>query len=519
MPLYEYIPSGWRGTERTIQHMRELAVAAAKSWGFIRIATPFAFGMPRNFRGQGERILEWVKKHIEYVPDPVTAADEDGVPQGMELVQAPLRTIQRKAGDCIPLSQKIILRDKASGQYAVKAVGDIRENFSDYEALSYAMDGRQWVFSPVTQWIDKGKKPVQRVRLRSGQSFFCTPDHKIWTLKSSRFTPHREPLAGIAGFSRPYMRGVMCAHRLPSLNGTPGISAAQLFIEGLYTAEGFSGEPFRAEIANKNETLIDYTCRCLDQLGIPYRLRLRKDGVRLVYLKASWLTKRLHEMFGRTSWVKHFPDEYLSLSRDAMEVLLLAYGLGDAYIPKPGGIWHERASKIYNTNSDRLAHQLIVMHMILGRPVSPWYQRNPRGAGRIQRPMWRIACKDLENRRCHLERQPGVENITIKKIDDVGEAEVCDISVAGTHNFVAEDGAILSNCDDHSTLIAAIGMVLGIPAEFATIKADPRRPADFSHVYPRLLIDGEWVGCDSTVARSRLGWEPERFWEKRSWRI
>lgn len=173
MPLFEYIPSGWRGTDRTIQHMRGLAVAAAKNWGFIRIATPFAFGMPRNFRGQGERILEWVKKHIEYVPDPVTAADENGVPQGMELVQAPVRTLQRKAGDC----------------------------------------------------------------------------------------------------------------------------------------------------------------------------------------------------------------------------------------------------------------------------------------------------------------------------------------------------------DDHSTLICALGMVLGIPAEFATVKADPRRPAEFSHVYPRLLIDGEWLGCDSTVARSRLGWEPERFWEKRSWRI
>lgn len=100
MPLYEFIPSGWRGTDRTIQHMRELAVAAARSWGFIRIASPFANGVPRDFRKQAERILEWVKKHIEYVPDPVTAADGNGVPQGMELVQAPLRTIQRKAGDC-----------------------------------------------------------------------------------------------------------------------------------------------------------------------------------------------------------------------------------------------------------------------------------------------------------------------------------------------------------------------------------------------------------------------------------
>jgi len=100
VPLYEIIPSGWSGTERTIAHMRDLAVKAAKDWGFIRIATPFALGAPRDYRQQATRILEWVKKHIEYVPDPITAADKDGVPQGMELVQAPLRTIQRGAGDC-----------------------------------------------------------------------------------------------------------------------------------------------------------------------------------------------------------------------------------------------------------------------------------------------------------------------------------------------------------------------------------------------------------------------------------
>lgn len=100
MPFQEFIPSGWRGTERTIEYMRVLAAKAAKDWGFLKIAAPFAFGCPRDFRCQAERILEWVKKHIEFIPDPVTAADENGDPQGIEMVQAPLRTIERKAGDC-----------------------------------------------------------------------------------------------------------------------------------------------------------------------------------------------------------------------------------------------------------------------------------------------------------------------------------------------------------------------------------------------------------------------------------
>jgi hypothetical protein len=100
MPFLEYIPSGWRGTSRTIEHMRALAVKAARDWGFIKIAAPFANGCPRDFACQAQRILAWVKKHIEFIPDPVTAADENGVPQGMEMVQAPLRTIERRAGDC-----------------------------------------------------------------------------------------------------------------------------------------------------------------------------------------------------------------------------------------------------------------------------------------------------------------------------------------------------------------------------------------------------------------------------------
>ena len=516
---FENIDAGWRGTERTIEVMGQLATAAARDWGFIRIATPFAAGCARDFRCQGQRVLDWTKKKISYIPDPLTTADEHGVVQGIELVQAPLRTIQRGGGDCIPLGEKIILRHKASGQYAARAIGDLRETFGEYEALSYAVNEKSWVFSPITQWQLRGRRPIQNVIMRSGQKFSCTPDHKVWGLFTERFEPRRQPLSEITTWSKGYMRGLMFAHKIPALGSVAGISPAQVFVEGLFAAEGYAEKPFKSEISNKNAHLIDHTCACLDELGIPHRRRLRKDGVSLVYIKASWLSRRLHGLFGGRAYTKRFPEEYLSVSREAMELLLDAYGKGDAYIPKPGSVWFNRTSKIYNTSSSELAQQLILMHMILGRPVSPWYQPHPRGAGRVERPMWRVICKDIPGHRGHRERQPGVENACIKRIDDAGETEVCDISVEGTRNFVTQNGAVVSNCDDQSSLIAAMALALGIPARFATLKCDPERPAEYSHVYPVLFIDGQWLGADATVRDSHLGWEPKRYLEKRLWRI
>lgn len=75
------------------------------------------------------------------------------------------------------------------------------------------------------------------------------------------------------------------------------------------------------------------------------------------------------------------------------------------------------------------------------------------------------------------------------------------------------------DCDDQSTLIAALGMALGIPAAFVVIKADRNNLQEFSHVYPALLINGKWLPADSTVKRSWLGWEPPVHFGKQVWRI
>jgi len=75
------------------------------------------------------------------------------------------------------------------------------------------------------------------------------------------------------------------------------------------------------------------------------------------------------------------------------------------------------------------------------------------------------------------------------------------------------------DCDDTSTLVAALAMAVGIPARFATIKADKRRTDEFSHVYAELQVNNNWMGADASVAKSYLGWQPPVHYGKETWRI
>lgn len=78
------------------------------------------------------------------------------------------------------------------------------------------------------------------------------------------------------------------------------------------------------------------------------------------------------------------------------------------------------------------------------------------------------------------------------------------------------DGA--GDCDDGSTLIAALAVALGYRATVRFVKADRSRPDEFSHVYTVVGIpDGrggeEWIALDWTQAHAEPGWEPP-YWAK-----
>lgn len=62
------------------------------------------------------------------------------------------------------------------------------------------------------------------------------------------------------------------------------------------------------------------------------------------------------------------------------------------------------------------------------------------------------------------------------------------------------------DCDDASTLTAAMLGALGYATRFATVAADPTRPTEWSHVYVHARRnDGRWVALDPIVRRFGVG--------------
>jgi hypothetical protein len=73
----------------------------------------------------------------------------------------------------------------------------------------------------------------------------------------------------------------------------------------------------------------------------------------------------------------------------------------------------------------------------------------------------------------------------------------------------------IADCDSIVVLAAALYENMGFPAQFVTIKADPRKPELYSHVYLRVKLPKQgWVGSDPTQPERPFGWEPKGFPEK-----
>ena len=75
------------------------------------------------------------------------------------------------------------------------------------------------------------------------------------------------------------------------------------------------------------------------------------------------------------------------------------------------------------------------------------------------------------------------------------------------------------DCDDHSTLSAALLRSLGYNVRFKTVATSVSDPSQFSHVYV-LVQDkrtAEWKALDSTVPRSFAGWEPPMVFRQQTY--
>jgi len=68
------------------------------------------------------------------------------------------------------------------------------------------------------------------------------------------------------------------------------------------------------------------------------------------------------------------------------------------------------------------------------------------------------------------------------------------------------------DCDDQSVVFSALAESIGLKTRFKAIKADPKYPMEFTHVYSQAEIPGKgWVTADTIVPQAKFGWEAENF--------
>lgn len=75
----------------------------------------------------------------------------------------------------------------------------------------------------------------------------------------------------------------------------------------------------------------------------------------------------------------------------------------------------------------------------------------------------------------------------------------------------------IGDCDSMVTTLCAAYESIGLQSQFVTIKGDPTRPDEYSHVYCRVMIPRKgWVVADPTMNKW-FGWEPQGHYQKRYW--
>lgn len=397
------------------------------------------------------------------------------------------RIIENGGGDCFPLTQKVIVRSRATGTYEILSLGELRHAYSGYEALSYNFTSCKYEFKPILGFVDKGVKSVSVARLSNGTDLVATDDHKFWTLTGSKqnmqlevkrmgeyvevYTDFKKGRASKA--ARTNNSRILVASKIPALDAIRP-SLAEAYLHGIYAAEGnFDGKhtciaQHKPEVRQKIEA-------SLAEVSTGFRYRQGSGatpGSGSYYALHGGASNPVIATMrdqGLNSFDKRFPRAMLSANEQVVSALLEGHGDGDAWRPANGSFKRPGVEAIYATSSDELADQLKLGLLVTGRPTYSYRYENHQGHG--NRPIWRIHeynrdASKLQNRVAAVgDELPGLTYATVRHAMPAGTAHVGCIEVEGNHNFILADGTVASNCDNVASWRAAELRELGIRAQ------------------------------------------------------
>lgn len=97
------------------------------------------------------------------------------------------------------------------------------------------------------------------------------------------------------------------------------------------------------------------------------------------------------------------------------------------------------------------------------------------------------------------------------------------VAQEGAEMLQPAEGIIASGVGDcdclNGVLLPSLLGSIGFATRTVTIKSDPSRPDEFSHIYLEAQdpASGEWIALDVARSGPRFGRQPEYFWERREW--
>ncbi len=143
MPIasFESIPGGWQGTASTIQKMHRLINTGKTDLVVQRIADQViknSSARDRAYEDQAKALFDFTKGYVRFQRDPF----------GVEMLQDPIVTLSRKAGDCDDhVTLNCALLGSVGFPYAIKTIkaDETRpDEFSHVYALVH-IAGKGWI--------------------------------------------------------------------------------------------------------------------------------------------------------------------------------------------------------------------------------------------------------------------------------------------------------------------------------------------------------------------------------------
>lgn len=467
---YEVLPGGFHGTDATVLRM------ARASMGKYGARSPRIRALARNiihnagirekdYEGEAVALGNWVKNNIRYMKDVV----------GQETLSYPEETaFNIQAGDCLAGDTLLLT---PSGPVPIKdiQVGD-------------TIWGKQG-WTKVTNFWDKGVLLTKTYQLSNGGSFTATDDHRCFLSDGT------EVLA-----SDLEERSSLLSPEKVTFQGNGNLLPVDCYLIGLFISDGWK-DGKKICISGKDGHPKEAQKRWVQQYAQLRGWRSHWHSRYITIYPDGYIGDVLYGLESHAINKEISKEVWEDLTQDSAKELLRGL-MADSYDPEHFFTKHTQTVTIKNGKkrrgglcfgsiSDRLALQVRLLFKSLGITTRDTLVVNHGGLG--DHPIHRV-----------YPRMYRAKPILVEHIEDAGLISVYDIETEDHGIYLPEADTVVHNCDDKSTLLAALLGAAGIQSRFKVIGVTPLQ---YSHVYLQAKPGKRWITMDPIMTNKPIGWE------------